>query len=104
MTETVAPLAAKLPNAEEIALIKKFLNDTTLFLGPDPEIMKNHDLMPRTALEEECIAQVSDAHSVAKIRDRIQAGCDEGFEMVEQRAMFPARSVTVSVTFCTVPA
>ena len=52
MTETLAPIAAKLPSAEEIALIKKFLNDTTLFLGPDPEIMKNHDLMPRSALEE----------------------------------------------------
>jgi acetone carboxylase alpha subunit len=40
---------AKMPSAEEVALIKKFLNDTTLFLGPDPEIMQNHDLMPRTA-------------------------------------------------------
>ena len=101
MTETVAPLAAKLPNAEEIALIKKFLNDTTLFLGPDPEIMKNHDLMPRTALEEECIAQVSDAHTVAKIRDRIQAGCDEGFEMVEQMGAAPAPSGATSSPACT---
>jgi hypothetical protein len=25
---------AKMPSAEEVALIKKFLNDTTLFLGP----------------------------------------------------------------------
>ena len=65
MTETVAPLAAKLPNAEEIALIKKFLNDTTLFLGPDPEIMNKHDLMPRSALEEECIAQVSEQMGAA---------------------------------------
>ena len=59
MTETVAPLAAKLPNAEEIALIKKFLNDTTLFLGPDPEIMQNHDLMPRSADEDAAVARAA---------------------------------------------
>ena len=85
-------IRGKLPSAEEITLIKKFLDDTTLFLGPDPEIMQNHDIMPRTAIEDAAIAQVSDAHTVAKIRDRIQAGCDEGYEMVEQMGAgtFPA--------------
>ncbi|SEN66979.1 N-methylhydantoinase B/oxoprolinase/acetone carboxylase, alpha subunit [Gemmobacter aquatilis] len=82
-------IRGKLPSAEEITLIKKFLDDTTLFLGPDPEIMQNHDIMPRTAIEDAAIAQVSDAHTVAKIRDRIQAGCDEGYEMVEQMGAAP---------------
>ncbi|TDE35396.1 hydantoinase B/oxoprolinase family protein [Antarcticimicrobium sediminis] len=77
------------PSLEEMNLIKKFLDDTTLFLGPDPEIMQNHDLMPRTQDEDAAIAKVSDNHIVAKIRDRLQSGCDEGFEMVEQMGAAP---------------
>ena len=65
MSATATPSAAKVPNAAEVELIKKFLNDTTLFLGPDPEIMKNHDLMPRSDIEDECIKQVTDAHTIA---------------------------------------
>ena len=81
--------AAKKPSPEEMDLIKKFLNDTTLFLGPDPEIMQNHDLMPRSAEEEQAIKAFSDVHTIAKIRDRIQSGCDEGYEMVEQMGAAP---------------
>jgi N-methylhydantoinase B/oxoprolinase/acetone carboxylase alpha subunit len=77
------------PMPHEMDLIKKFLDDTTLFLGPDPEIMQNHDLMPRTADENEAIEKVSDSHVIAKIRDRIQSGCDEGYEMVEQMGAAP---------------
>ncbi|MGD9917327.1 MAG: hydantoinase B/oxoprolinase family protein [Paenirhodobacter sp.] len=77
------------PSAEDMKLIKKFLEDTTLFLGPDPEIMQNHDLMKRTPDEEQAIANVPDNHTVAKIRDRLQAGCDEGYEMVEQMGAAP---------------
>ena len=70
-------------------LIQKFLNDTTLFLEPDPEIMLNHDIMPRTDYEDVCIAKMSDPHVIARIRDRLQAGADEGFEMVEQMGAAP---------------
>jgi len=82
-------MSATAPSLEEMNLIKKFLDDTTLFLGPDPEIMQNHDLMPRTEDEDAAIAKVSDTHIVAKIRDRLQSGCDEGFEMVEQMGAAP---------------
>lgn len=75
--------------ARDMELISKFLSDTTLFLAPDPEIMQNHDLMPRTDQEDAAIAAVSDAHTIAKIRDRIQSGCDEGYEMVEQMGAAP---------------
>jgi hypothetical protein len=78
MSDLNQPIRAKTPSAEEVALISKFLNDTTLFLGPDPEIMQNHDLMPRTPEEDAAVRQVNDAHVIAKIRDRLQAGCDEG--------------------------
>lgn len=76
-------------SAEDQALIKKFLVDNTLFLGPDPEIMKSHDLMPRSKDEDQAIAQVYDSHLIARIRDRLQSGCDEGYEMVEQMGAAP---------------
>lgn len=77
------------PNAEEVTLIKRFMEDNTLFLGPDPEIMQNHDLMPRTELEEAAIGKVADSHTIARIRDRLQSGCDEGYEMLEQMGAAP---------------
>lgn len=89
MSEIITPSEKQMPCAEDLALIKKFLDDTTLFLGPDPEIMRNHDLMPRSNDEEEAIKQGLDVHVAAKIRDRIQAGCDEGFEMVEAMGAAP---------------
>lgn len=89
MTDTTQATTGKTPSAEEIALIKKFLDDNTLFLSPDPEIMQNHDLMPRTDEEDVAMKEVGDAHTISKIRDRIQAGCDEGYEMVEQMGAAP---------------
>ena len=31
---------------EDQELVAKFLKETTLFLGPDQEIMQSHDIMP----------------------------------------------------------
>ena len=89
MNQMPNPTRLKAPSASEMELIQKFLSDTTLFLGPDPEIMQNHDLMPRSADEDKAIAAMSAPHVIAKIRDRIQSGCDEGYEMVEQMGAAP---------------
>ncbi len=70
-------------------LIQKFLKDTTLFLGPDPEIMADHGIMPRTDYEAECLKNHSDPHQIASIRDRLQSACDESFEMLEQMGAAP---------------
>ena len=75
--------------AADQALVAKFLKDTTLFLAPDPEIMNEHDLAPRTAEEEDALARFSDPHTISRIRDRVQAGANEGFEMVEQMGAAP---------------
>lgn len=88
-TENAIAVAAPAPSSEDLALVKRFLEDNTLFLGPDPEIMQHHDLMERSADEEQAIAQVSDPHMIARIRDRLQSGCDEGYEMVEQMGAAP---------------
>jgi acetone carboxylase alpha subunit len=38
--------------SDEQTLRDKFLADHRLFLGPDPEIMRNHSVGPRTAEED----------------------------------------------------
>jgi len=70
-------------------LVQKFLKDTTLFLGPDPEIMRDHRIMPRTETEERVMKEYTDLNQIASIRDRLQSACEEGFEMVEQMGAAP---------------
>jgi acetone carboxylase alpha subunit len=74
---------------EDQKLIKKFLKDTTLFLGPDPEIMRDHRIMPRTQNEANCLEKYTDLNQIASIRDRLESACEEGFEMVEQMGAAP---------------
>ena len=49
-------------NAEERALLDKFLADNTLFLGPDPEIMRNHSVPPRSPQEDAVLRARLDPH------------------------------------------
>jgi acetone carboxylase alpha subunit len=74
---------------EDQELIAKFLKETTLFLGPDPDIMRHHDIMPCTDYEAECVEKHSDPHQMASIRDRMQSACDESYEMLEQMGAAP---------------
>ena len=39
---------------EEQEWVDAFLAETTLFLGPDPQIMNDHRMAPRTAEEDGC--------------------------------------------------
>jgi len=70
-------------------LIDRFLADNVLFLGPDPEIMGEHDIAPRTAMEEAAIKKEIDPTTQVLIRDRLQAGANESFEMLEQMGASP---------------
>lgn len=74
---------------QEKAIVDQFLADNVLFLGPDPEIMNDHDIAPRTAFEEECLARQYDPAVLALVRDRLQAGANESFEMLEQMGAAP---------------
>lgn len=69
--------------------LAQFLQDTTLFLGPDTEIMQHHDLAPRTPHEETALSRHDDPTLLALIRDRLLAGANEGFEMMEQMGAAP---------------
>ena len=73
----------------EKALIEEFLADNVLFLGPDPEIMHDHDIAERTALEQVAMQHQADPSVLSLIRDRIQAGANEAFEMLEQMGAAP---------------
>lgn len=77
------------PQGREQELINQFLADNVLFLGPDPEIMENHDIAPRTEAEDKAMQKESDPAVLALVRDRLQAGCNETFEMLEQMGAAP---------------
>jgi N-methylhydantoinase B/oxoprolinase/acetone carboxylase alpha subunit len=75
--------------ASSNAHVEKFLSETTLFLGPTPDIMRNHSMQPRTEEEERLLAGHIDAYELDRVRKRIVAGLDEAFEMMEQTGAAP---------------
>jgi N-methylhydantoinase B/oxoprolinase/acetone carboxylase alpha subunit len=75
--------------AEDKVLLSKFLKDNQLFYGPDPEIMGDHDIGPRSADEERLLSQPTDPHLVNQVRGRILAALDESNTMIEQMGAAP---------------
>ena len=76
-------------SAEEQVLLDKFLADNQLWLGPDPEIMRNHSLTPRSKMEDEILKQGLDPHQVHHVRGLINAALSEAFEMCNQMGAAP---------------
>jgi N-methylhydantoinase B/oxoprolinase/acetone carboxylase alpha subunit len=74
---------------EDQALLDKFLADNQLFLGPDPEIMRNHSLTPRSKAEDEILKKGLDTHQVHHVRGLINAALSEAFTMVNQMGAAP---------------
>ncbi len=75
--------------AEDQALREKFLADNTLFLGPDPDIMRNHSILSRSAAEDAALAGGLDPHEVHHVRGLINAALSEAFTMVNQMGAAP---------------
>ena len=71
-------------------LIAKFLSENVSFLGPDPEIRRDHRMQPRTAKEEVVLSKGVDSQTMRDIRSLMLASLDETFEIVEQTAASPA--------------
>jgi N-methylhydantoinase B/oxoprolinase/acetone carboxylase alpha subunit len=78
----------KISNEEKI-LLDKFLADNQLFLGPDPEIMRNHSLSTRSKAEDEILKKGLDPHHVHHVRGLINAALSEAFQMVNQMGAAP---------------
>ncbi|WP_298446491.1 hydantoinase B/oxoprolinase family protein [Gordonia sp. (in: high G+C Gram-positive bacteria)] len=74
---------------QEQEWVDRFMDDTTLFLGPDPEIMRDHSIAPRSDLEEIVLAEGVDRMQVERIRKRIAGALDEGYEMCEAQGAAP---------------
>lgn len=72
----------------EKEIVDKFLEDTQLFLGPDPNIMYDHDISPITEREKEAIEKVPDS-IISIVRSKLIAGATESFEMLEQIGAAP---------------
>ena len=75
--------------SEEQQWVDAFLAETTLFLGPDPQIMNDHRMAPRTAEEDRLLSGPIDPNDLDRVRKRIVAGLDEAFEMMEQTGAAP---------------
>lgn len=69
--------------------VHRFLKDANLFLAPDPEIMNYHGVEPRTPAEEAALAVESDPGRLEIVRERILAGLNESFEMLENTGAAP---------------
>ena len=74
---------------DEQSRVDKFLAETTLFLGPDPAIMRDHKSAPRTAEEDRLLSRPTDANALDRVRKRIIAGLDEAYEMMGQTGAAP---------------
>lgn len=84
---TTAP--DKVLTSQEQEWVDAFMDETTLFLGPDPDIMRNHQIHARTPYEEECIAAGIDPIENDRIRKRLAGALDEAFEMCESMGAAP---------------
>jgi acetone carboxylase alpha subunit len=80
---------SQLLSEQEQQWVDKFMDETTLFLGPDPAIMRHHEIMPRTAYEEKCISEGIDPIEIDRIRKRLAGALDEAFEMCESMGAAP---------------
>ena len=49
---------------EEKELLEQFVDDNQLYYGPDPKIVRNHKLMPRTQEEERALESDIDAQRI----------------------------------------
>ena len=75
--------------AQEREWVDQFMDETTLFLGPDREIMRSHSISDRSVYEDACIAKGVDRVAVERIRKRIAGALDEGYEMCEAQGAAP---------------
>jgi len=73
----------------EEELLSEFLAGATLFLGPDPEIMQDHDIAPASGRELDAKDRFSDSHLANVVRSRLEAGVNEAFAMSSQTGACP---------------
>lgn len=78
----------EIANEDQIR-VDRFLAAATMFLGPDPEIMRDHKSAPRSPAEDALMEQPWNPNDLDRVRKRILAGLDEAYEMMEQTGAAP---------------
>ena len=78
--------------------VEAFLKSQTVFIGPDPEIMADHGLAPRTAREETLLSREWDRGRVGLMRDRLISNCNETWEVMSAIASSPGAKWGDSIT------
>lgn len=87
-------------SVEEQERLNKFIADNQMFYGPDPEIMGNHRMAPRSEDEERILSDPPDPHVLNRLRGRLDSALQEGFDMCEQMGAAPGAKwgdLTVSI-------
>ena len=74
---------------EERALLNQFIDDNQLFYGPDPDIVRDHRLEPRSNEEERVLAEEIDINRINLVRGRLDSALEEGYNMVEKMGVAP---------------
>jgi acetone carboxylase alpha subunit len=92
------PAGGRSLTTDEQALLNRFLDDNRLFLGPDPDILRNNRLEPRSAEEERVLSGDVDLHKFNLVRGRLIAALNESFTMIEQMGAAPGAKWSDCVT------
>lgn len=74
---------------EEQSLLDAFVSENQLFYGPDPSIVRNHGLMPRSMEEERVLNGDVDVNRINLVRGRLDSALEEGYNMVEKMGVAP---------------
>ena len=74
---------------EQQELLNRFLQNNKMFYAPDPAIMENHKIEPRTDVEDRLLSGEVDPHKVNEVRGLVVAALDESHTMIEQMGAAP---------------
>src|SRR6218665_3330068 len=78
--------------------VEAFLKNQTVFIGPDPDIMRDHGLAPRTPREHALLARAWGRERVGLLRDRLISTCNETWQVMSAIASSPGAKWGDSIT------
>src|SRR6218665_2062324 len=83
---------------EAFESVEAFLKNQTVFIGPDPDIMRDHGLAPRTPREHALLARDWERDRVGLMRDRLISNCNATWQVMSAIASSPGAKWGDSIT------
>lgn len=74
---------------DQQAMLDRFVRQNKLFYAPDPAIMENHRIDPRSEIEQRLLSGEVDPHKINEVRGLIISALDESNTMIEQMGAAP---------------